>query len=385
LPKPPVRKVNRVLSATRTSSGRPGAHTLAEILSQPAIWTETDSQLAAAGTLGMLADTFSPRSPWLFVGCGSSYYLSRLIAALWTKHFYIPATGVPASELLFAPEETIRRIGAEQVVLMSRSGETTEVLRVAELLQSHKTLQTLAVTCNPESKLQSLCTHTFTLPWADEKSTVMTRSFTSILLAFQRLALQFVGDNLLSSALDQLPQKGQAWLDSNAEKIQEFASRNKVADYVFLGQGVHYWLAQEAGLKVTEMSSSYAQVYHSLEFRHGPRSIAGPETMITLYVSEAAAEAETILAGELRELGSPVCVIVNHTTLELRKNSDLLIELALDGPEFARYALSAIPAHLFGTAVGLRKGVNPDAPRNLTRAVVLASPDGKAPAKRRSA
>ena len=383
--KSPQKKVRKAKRAPRTSAVRPGAHTLAEILSQPAIWAETDSRLAASGTLQTLADTFSPRSPWLFVGCGSSYYLSRLIAALWTKHFYIPATGVPASELLFAPEETLRRIGAEQVVLMSRSGETTEVLRVAELLQSHKTLQTLAVTCNTQSKLQSLCSHTFTLPWADEKSTVMTRSFTSILLAFQRLALQFIGDNLLSSALDQLPQKGQAWLDSHAQKIQEFAAKRKVADYVFLGQGVHYWLAQEAGLKVTEMSSSYAQVYHSLEFRHGPRSIAGPSTMITIYASDAAVEAETVLAGELRALGSPVCVIVNRATPELRKNSDLLIELALDGPEFARYALSAIPAHLFGTAIGLRKGLNPDAPRNLTRAVVLASTEGTAPAKRRSA
>ena len=103
----------------------------------------------ASGALEHLAEIFSPRSPWLFVGCGSSYYLSRLIAALWTKHFYIPATAVPASELLFAPEETLRRIGAEQIVLMSRSGETTEVLRAAELLQSHKTVQTLGVTCNP--------------------------------------------------------------------------------------------------------------------------------------------------------------------------------------------------------------------------------------------
>jgi len=248
LAKSPQKKVRKAKRAPRTSAVRPGAHTLAEILSQPAIWAETDARLAASGTLQTLADTFSPRSPWLFVGCGSSYYLSRLIAALWTKHFYIPATGVPASELLFAPEETLRRIGAEQVVLMSRSGETTEVLRVAELLQSHKTLQTLAVTCNTQSKLQSLCSHTFTLPWADEKSTVMTRSFTSILLAFQRLALQFIGDNLLSSALDQLPQKGQAWLDSHAQKIQEFAAKRKVADYVFLGQGVHYWLAQDAGL-----------------------------------------------------------------------------------------------------------------------------------------
>ncbi len=266
----------------------------------------------------------------------------------------------------------------------SRSGETTEVLRAAELLQKHPAVQTLAVTCNPQSPLETLCTHSFKLTGADEKSTVMTRSFTAILLAFQRLGLQFVGDNQFSGALDQLPQRGQQWLDANAKKIQEFTARKKFADYVFLGQGAHYWLAQEAGLKVTEMSSSYAQVYHSLEFRHGPRSIAGPDTLITFFISEAAAEAETLLVKELKELGAAICVIVNRATPELKKHSDLLIELSLDGPEFARYAVTAIPAHLMGTAIGLRKGLNPDAPKNLTRAVVLGS-NGSRPPKRRGA
>jgi glucosamine--fructose-6-phosphate aminotransferase (isomerizing) len=331
-----------------------------------------------------LAGIFSPRSPWLFVGCGSSYYLSRLIAALWTKHFYIPATGVPASELLFAPEETMRRIGAEQIVLMSRSGETTEVLRVAELLQSHKTIQTLGVTCNPQSVLEKLCTHMFKLEWADEKSTVMTRSFTAILLAFQRLGLQFIDDLYLLSALDLLPPRGQEWFDGNARKIQDFAQKRKFSDYIFLGQGVHYWLAQEACLKITEMSSSYAQVYHSLEFRHGPRSIAGPETLITFYMSDVTKDAETILLKELKGIGAATCVIVNRATPEIEQHADLLVELAMDGPEFARYAVSAIPAHLLGTAVGLQKGLNPDAPRNLTRAVVLSGHHGRRVAKRRS-
>lgn len=370
--------------ATRARRTKPGMHTLQEILSQPRIWSETETQLREARLLEKLSGLFSPRSPWLFVGCGSSYYLSRLIAALWTKHFYIPATGVPASELLFAPEETLRRLGTEQVVLMSRSGETTEVLRAAELLQRHHTVQTLAVTCNPQSPLEKLCSHSFKLNWADEQSTVMTRSFTAILLAFQRLALQFVGDSQFSGALDQLPQRGQEWLDVHAKKIQQFAHTKKFADYVFLGQGAHYWLAQEAGLKVTEMSSSYAQVYHSLEFRHGPRSIAGANTLITFFVSEAAAEEETLLVKELKELGAAICVIVNRATPDLKKHSDLLIELALDGPEFARYAVTAIPAHLMGTAIGLRKGLNPDAPKNLTRAVVLGS-NGSAPLKRRGA
>jgi glutamine---fructose-6-phosphate transaminase (isomerizing) len=371
-------------NGTVKGSAQPGEHTMQEILSQPHIWAETEEHLLAGHTLEQLADTFSPRSPWLFIGCGSSYYLSRLIAALWTKYFYIPATGVPASELLFAPEETMRRIGAEQIVLMSRSGETTEVLRAAELLESHKTVQTLGVTCNPQSVLEKLCMHTFKLAWADEKSTVMTRSFTAILLAFQRLALQFIGDNQLSAALDQLPLKGQVWLDSHAAKIRDFAGRRKFADYIFLGQGVHYWLAQEAGLKVTEMSASYAQVYHSLEFRHGPRSIAGPETLVTIYMSDAAAEAETVLARELKELGAAVCLIVNRATPEMRKSADLLIELGLDGSEFARYPVTAIPAHLIGAAVGLRKGLNPDAPPNLTRAVVLESSKSRT-AKRRGA
>jgi glucosamine--fructose-6-phosphate aminotransferase (isomerizing) len=374
----------RTKPAARIRQSKPGELTLQEILSQPRIWSETETQLREARLLEKFSDLFSPRSPWLFVGCGSSYYLSRLIAALWTKHFYIPATGVPASELLFAPEETLRRLGVEQVVLMSRSGETTEVLRAAELLQKYPTVQTLGVTCNPQSPLETLSAHSFKLTWADEKSTVMTRSFTAILLAFQQLGLQFVGDNQSSGALDQLPQRAQQWLDNNAKRIQEFMARKIFADYVFLGQGAHYWLAQEAGLKVTEMSSSYAQVYHSLEFRHGPRSIAGPNTLITFFISEAAAEAETLLVKELKELGAAICVIVNRATPDLKKHSDLLIEFSLDGPEFARYAVTAIPAHLMGTAIGLRKGLNPDAPKNLTRAVVLGS-NGSKPPKRRGA
>jgi glucosamine 6-phosphate synthetase-like amidotransferase/phosphosugar isomerase protein len=47
-------------------------------------------------------------------------------------------------------------------------------------------------------------------------------------------------------------------------------------------------------------------------------------------------------------------------------------------------SFTAIPAHLLGTTVGVRKGLNPDAPKNLTPAVVL-SPDGNRPAKRRGA
>jgi glucosamine--fructose-6-phosphate aminotransferase (isomerizing) len=327
---------------------------------------------------------FSPQQPWLFVACGSSYYLSRTIAAQWAKLLRVACTAVPASELLFAPVEMMRRTGARQVALVSRSGKTTEVLRAAEWLKTNAALQTLGVTCSSDSVLEDLCTHTLKLPWADEKSMVMTRSFTSILLLFGRLGAKFAGDSELASALDGLPEKTAAWLATNADKIRAFGTKRRFADFVFLGQGAHYWLAQEAALKLTEMSSSYAQAYHTLEFRHGPKSIASAETLITFFLSDAAAEEESSLVGEVKKLAAATFVVVNRATPELRRDANLLIELGLDEPEYARLALAAIPAQLLGLAVGLRKGLNPDVPRNLTRAVVLNSKNG-VPSKRRGA
>ncbi len=383
--------IRRPLRAAAVSKKKPrsappaaGQHTLEEILSQPRVWAETARQLRVRDTLAQLAKAFSPSNPWLFVACGSSYYLSQLVAAIWVKYFSIPCAAVPASEFLFAPAETLRRTGARQAVLVSRSGETTEVLRAAELLRSNQDIKTLGVTCNAAGPLGKLCTETLKLPWADEKSTVMTRSFTSMLLSFQRLGAQLTGNAPLAAALEALPEKVQPWLRANAGKIQAFAAKRRFADFVFLGQGTHYWLAQEAALKVTEMSSSYAQAYHTLEFRHGPRSIAGRETLITFFLSQAAADEETLLVSELKELGAATFVITNRGNSSLRRSSDLLIELGLEEPEFARLAPTAIPAQLLGAAVGLRKGLNPDAPKNLTRAVVLGA-SGSGSVKRRGA
>jgi glutamine---fructose-6-phosphate transaminase (isomerizing) len=374
----------RALRGARSVLPTPGRQTLEEILSQPATWAETARQFEQNGGLLEFFQTASLKEPWLFVACGSSYYLSQAIAAQWTTLLRAACTAVPASELLFAPEEILRRAGARQVVLVSRSGKTTEVLRAAESLKGRSAVRTLGVTCNASSELKKLCTQTWTLPWADETSVVMTRSFTSILLLFERLAATLAGDHKLVSALDGLPEKTTRWLKENADKIRALGSKRRFADFVFLGQGAHYWLAQEAALKLTEMSSSYAQAYHTLEFRHGPRSIASAETLITMLISDAAEEEESAMVAELKALGAATLVVANHGTPALRRASDLLIELKMNEPEQARMAVTAIPAQLLGLAVGVRKGLNPDAPIHLTRAVVLSSKDG-ARKKRRSA
>jgi glutamine---fructose-6-phosphate transaminase (isomerizing) len=383
--KPRILKKRRSASPGGKSASRvAGQQTAQEILSQPATWVETTQQFEQNAELDKAFVSFSPDEPRLFVACGSSYYLSRTIAAQWAKPLRAKCTAVPASEFLFAPDEVLRRSDARQVVLVSRSGKTTEVLRAAEWLKANTAVRTLGVTCSTDSILEDLCTDVLKLPWADERSMVMTRSFTSILLLFERLGAKFARDSELVSALDALPEKTVAWLAANADKIRAFGNKRRYADFVFLGQSAHYWLAQEAALKMTEMSSSYAQAYHTLEFRHGPKSIASADTLITFLLSDVAAEEESLLVAELKKLGAAIFVIANRATPGLRRDADLLIELGLDEPEYARLALAAIPAQLLGLAVGLRKGLNPDVPKNLTRAVVLGSKNGAA-AQRRSA
>jgi glutamine---fructose-6-phosphate transaminase (isomerizing) len=363
--------------------GRAGHETLEEILSQPAAWVETSRQFQRNGALDGVVRVLSGEGPCLFVACGSSYYLSRTIAAQWSVLLQARCTAAPASELLFAPNEVMRRTGARKVVLVSRSGKTTEVLRAAAWLKANASVPTVAVTCSENSALAETCTQLLTLPWADEKSMVMTRSFTSILLLFEKLGASLAGDASLAAALERLPEKTTPWLAANADKIRVLGTKRRFADFVFLGQGAHYWLAQEAALKMTEMSSSYAQAYHTLEFRHGPKSIASKDTLITFLLSDAGAEEESLLVPELKKLGAAIFVVANRATAALRRDSDLLIELGLDEPEYARMALTAIPAQLLGFAVGLRKGLDPDVPKNLTRAVVLGANGG--PEKRRSA
>jgi len=95
--------------------------------------------------------------------------------------------------------------------------------------------------------------------------------------------------------------------------------------------------------------------------------------LITFVLSDEAAQEESPLIGEVKRIGAATMVVCNRAIPELRRKSDLLIVLGLAEPEFVRLAITTIPAQLLGLTVGLCKGLNPDLPRNLTRAVVLAA------------
>ncbi|HSB74513.1 MAG TPA: SIS domain-containing protein, partial [Terriglobales bacterium] len=348
-----------------------GGQTLAETLSQPQCWAKSLADLQQKGELEAIRKRFKGRGEWLFVGCGSSYYLAQSAAAAWSAVTGGSATAAPASELLLFPETLLAGSDDLVPVLISRSGRTTEVLRAAEYLGNTRKLPTVAITCGAGQPLEQAASAALRLPAADEQSTVMTRSFSSMLLAAEALAATVAGEQSLLQALGRMAELAEPLPAKLHARILEFVAANQFADYVYLGQGPFYGLACEAALKITEMSCSYAQPFHTLEFRHGPKAILGPEVLVTFLLSESGQQAELEVLEEVKQLGATTLVVTNAANERTRANADLLVEFGFDVPELARIAAYSLPGQLLGIATALKKGFNPDQPRNLSRVVVL--------------
>jgi glutamine---fructose-6-phosphate transaminase (isomerizing) len=114
-------------------------------------------------------------------------------------------------------------------------------------------------------------------------------------------------------------------------------------------------------LKLMEMSLSYSQAYHPLEYRHGPISLVDERTL-TVILYQADPLEESKLAQELQSKGAKVIGVGGPGDLSLE------IEIADD----AIRGLVALPAlQWLGERVAQSKGLDTRAPRHLTKVVVL--------------
>ena len=341
--------------------------TVQEIYGQPEVWAAC-LKLLQNLDLDTLVEEYTPdRMQWVFVGCGTSYYLAQAAAASFTLLTGRLARALPASEILLYPELSLPSPEEVFPVLISRSGHTSEILAVAEALRQRK-IEFLALTCDGNELAEST-SRVLQLP-VKEESTVMTASFTSMLLAMQFVAAKFAGNTGFLAELGQLSSTIEPLLATYGRQLEDFAQQ-PFEDVAVLAQGALYPIASEVALKVMESSSSYAQFFHTLEFRHGPKSIIHDRTLVIGLIADESAEQEVKVLREMKELGASTIAIVNHATSGVREAADLLVELNSPLSTLGLLIAYVVWGQLFGSYVGLAKGLNPDEPLNLTRVVTF--------------
>jgi glutamine---fructose-6-phosphate transaminase (isomerizing) len=345
------------------------AVTLSEINSQPEVWKRCLEKLDHLNLEPLVANRSPYTHKWVFVGCGTSYYLAQAAAATCTELTGTLASAVPASEmLLFSGLISPDKNALVFPILISRSGHTSEVLRVAEMLKQAG-IEFMAITCDGR-ELEALTPRTLKVP-TEESSIVMTSSFTSMLMSLQYLLARMAKREDFIDALHLLSAELNRLLPVYAPQIETFA-QVPVIDVAFLAQGPLYAIASETALKVMESSSTYAQFFHTLEFRHGPKSVVSENVLVGTLISDTGYAEESAVLREMKELNGRTIAIANHITPEVAACADLAIELALPVPELARLVIYVVWGQLLGSYIGLHKGMNPDAPRHLNRVVTIA-------------
>lgn len=117
--------------------------------------------------------TFSGARRMWFIGSGSSFCLAKSAAAMFTMRCNIPSLAVAAGDLLLHTERYLNAVKGSVVVFVSRSGMTSEVLRVYDLvakLEGVSTVSLCAMRRPPSTTPRlSLC-----VPWAFDESVCQT-------------------------------------------------------------------------------------------------------------------------------------------------------------------------------------------------------------------
>lgn len=295
-------------------SNQPGMHLAAEIATQPENWIRA-SQLAANREM-------IPHGARVAVlGCGTSWFMAQAFASLRES------SGAGETDAFAASAMPLER-DYDLVVALTRSGTTTEVLETVSQLRGQVPI--VGLLGDPNTPFLDLVDEAVVLDFADEQSVVQTRFATSA-LAFLRASL---GEDIA-------PIAAQA---ERAVVVELDDALINAEQYSFLGQGWATAIAHEAALKMREGAQAWTESYPSLEYRHGPMSIAQPGR-VTWHFGAIPENLER----DVRATGAR-------------------FEHADDDPMVDLIRVQRVTLH-----TALAKGLNPDEPRNLARSVILDS------------
>jgi fructoselysine-6-P-deglycase FrlB-like protein len=286
-----------------------------EVESQPACWAEAVLRAPEA-----LQDLPGEGELVAAVGCGTSLFVAQAYAGAREAAGHGPTDAFPASEFPFGRSY-------DRVLVLSRSGTTTEVVRLLDRLG--RGAVTVAISAVPKTPIAAAASSVVVLEFADERSVVQTRFATSA-LALLRCHL---GEDLTRVVAD-----GERALGSGLP-----ADPGSFDHFVFLGRGWTVGLANEAALKMREAAGSWAESYPAMEYRHGPISVAGTHSLVW-----GLGEVEDDVLRDVERTGATV----------VRGDLDPMAEL--------------VKVQRMAVALAEMKGLDPDHPRHLTRSVVLS-------------
>lgn len=272
-------------------------HTTREIAQQPRMWKETF--LLFKEKQNELEEFFNEiiskhdQLRVIFTGAGTSAYIGNILLPHFRNNDRVIIDSIATTKIVSNPYNYLTN-QATLLVSFARSGDSPESIATTELAeQCIESVYHLVISCNEVGSLAKnsvgKCNRFVFLlpPETNDKGFAMTSSFTSMMLAGLLIFEWLLNKHKISSDfMNQYCTMADEFLRKNEETIKKIA-KSDFKRVVNLGSGVFEGLAQEASLKILELTGGLIQVCSNspLGFRHGPKSFLDHDTITFVYIS----------------------------------------------------------------------------------------------------
>jgi glucosamine--fructose-6-phosphate aminotransferase (isomerizing) len=254
--------------------------------------------------------------PIVFIGMTSAAYLCHPAEHFLSSHGRL-AMVMQASDALHSQ---LPALGQANVVINSRSGQTAEIIRLAETLKKEK-VPFLAITNEPESPLALLADH---ILWTNshKDDLVSINIITAMMTATLILAAETLNlSDDIKPSLIRLPELMKGAVDTAWQQADELLALFKdVSPIYLLHRGVSKGAANCARLVIEEVARRPAIAMESGEFRQGPIEVVESGFGAIIYILPGAvgelncrlADDIAINAGGVYIIGDNALCSVDH-------------------------------------------------------------------------
>lgn len=251
------------------------------------------------------------------------------------------------------------------VIGISQSGASPDIVAVVAAA-ARQGAPTLAITNDPASPLAAAADHVVDLAAGPELAIAATKTYTTSLLAMARLSLALAPDPAAERALAEVPDTMAAALELEPAVAAIVAELGPVDRCVIVGRGYEYATAREWALKLKELAQVFADPYSAADFLHGPIALVQPGIPVLVLAPDGlAAPGQVELLRDLHGRGIDTVVVSDSAPTRALGRWSIAIPAGV--PEWLRPIVSIVPAQLFAYHLTLARGLDPEAPRSLSK------------------
>ncbi len=291
-------------------------------------------------------------------GCGTASFAASL-GAKYLREQGIQAKAEQSHELEYRSQEVTED---DLVIAVSQSGETADLLSMLEEVQA----DVMAVVNVVGSTLARNSDHRLYVNAGPEIGVASTKAFTAQIAVLRLLSKVF--EKSLEDARKEILETAERineTIEKNRETIEDMSRYMEDREHVyFIGRNKGYEMAREANLKLKELSYIHAEAFPGGEFKHGTLALVEEGTPVVSFLKDRGFEHAYSNMKEAHSRGADIISVGKKSVEESRFHIDIP-----DDPNSE--ILEIVPFQMLAYKTSVRKGHNPDKPRNLAKSVTV--------------